>query len=329
MISITTSDGEEGTSTPIAHAAHQSFTKLHPTLERSEQQMRPRILIGCSGSVASLKLPQLVVALAESYEVLVVCTQNAGFFLQRARSYNPTIWAAFERIGGWNLILQDSDEWDMWNKIGNDVLHIELRRWADVLLIAPASANFLAKASTGCADNLLLSVVRAWDYDKPCIICPAMNTFMWEHPVTAPTVRVLESWGCEILGPVVKMLACKEVGNGAMISVDEIVQYIQNLEIPEHGSPSPHRKIKHRSELIGTKPFPGQFPPLMNAEEMVCDNFTGVLDDGDEKATYQSINIHDLSMDSKSQSGPNITFLVLGVSSLFAIDSIIKMFTKR
>lgn len=63
--------------------------------------------------------------------------------------------------------------------MGDPVLHIELRRWADVLVLAPLSANTMAKVAHGLCDNLLTSVVRAWDYAKPMIVAPAMNTYMW------------------------------------------------------------------------------------------------------------------------------------------------------
>ena len=78
--------------------------------------------------------------------------------------------------------------------IGNSVLHIEMRRWADILVVAPASANLISKASYGIADNFVLSVLRAWDFRKPCIICPAMNTAMWLHPTTKESLNRLKSW---------------------------------------------------------------------------------------------------------------------------------------
>lgn len=92
----------------------------------------------------------------------------------------------------------DEEEWEQWKKRGDIVLHIELRKWADCLLIAPLSANTLAKISTGICDNLLTQVCRAWDMEihkagharvgllkKPIVACPSMNTMMWEHPITA------------------------------------------------------------------------------------------------------------------------------------------------
>jgi hypothetical protein len=109
---------------------------------------------------------------------------------------------------------------------GNSILHIEMRRWADILVVAPASANLLSKAACGIADNFVLSVLRAWDFRKPCVLCPAMNTAMWTHPSTKDSLGKLQSWGWEVLGPVEKVLACNEKGNGAMVSVQDIKAYL-------------------------------------------------------------------------------------------------------
>lgn len=192
---------------------------------------RPRVLIGCSGSVASVKIPELVVALAADFEVLVVLSSNSSFFLQKAEEYNPEIWKEFMSIGGYDFVLQDSDEWEMWNKIGSEVLHIELRKWADIFVVAPASANLIAKTSVGICDNLLTSIMRAWDFNKPCLLCPAMNTLMWNHPSTETSLKTLKSWGWKVTGPIEKLLACNEMGMGAMSTIDEIVVDIKdNLE---------------------------------------------------------------------------------------------------
>lgn len=192
---------------------------------------RPRCLIGCSGSVAALKIPELAVALSRDFDVLIVCTRYGEYFLMRASDYNDEPTQQFEALSsGKKLLFKDADEWSRWNHIGDEVLHIELRRWADVLLIAPASANTIAKAANGLADNLLLSVMRAWDLRKPCVLCPAMNTVMWEHPSTAAALAALSQWGWDVLGPVEKLLACNEVGKGAMASVSDIVGRMQQLK---------------------------------------------------------------------------------------------------
>jgi phosphopantothenoylcysteine synthetase/decarboxylase len=110
-----------------------------------------------------------------------------------------------------------------WSRKGDSVLHIELRRWADLLLIAPASANTIAKAANGICDNLLLCVLRAWDPLRPVICCPAMNTRMMDHPSLISHFALLKSYGYEIIEAEMKELACGDIGKGALASVSTIV----------------------------------------------------------------------------------------------------------
>lgn len=76
------------------------------------------------------------------------------------------------------------DEWSLWNERGDPVLHIELRRWADVFVISPLDANTMGKIANGICDNLLTCVARAWDPKMPLLFAPAMNTMMFDHPLT-------------------------------------------------------------------------------------------------------------------------------------------------
>jgi phosphopantothenoylcysteine decarboxylase len=209
---------------------------------------RVNLLVGCSGSVATLKVPELVVALMlKGYNVLIVATKHAKFFLEQANHYNPGVWMMFVEFGGTERILVDNDEWCNWQSVGDDVLHIELRRWADAIILAPLSANTLAKASFGAADNLLLSVLRAWNFDqKPCLLCPAMNSGMWTHPATATALLVMQSWGGIVVDPVVKRLACQDIGKGAMASVQTIVQVVSDLSL-NRGMSSPHKNLARDS----------------------------------------------------------------------------------
>lgn len=142
------------------------------------------------------------------------------------------------------LYLDADDEWKGWNKLGDPVLHIDLRDWADLLLIAPISAHTLAKLANGLCDDTLSCVVRAWDFGhgmrpgKPLLLAPAMNTAMWQHPLTQPQLRTIKGFwntsrylknGIAIIEPQEKKLACGEIGNGALASVDNIVSSCQQL----------------------------------------------------------------------------------------------------
>ncbi|XP_053221550.1 phosphopantothenoylcysteine decarboxylase isoform X5 [Podarcis raffonei] len=117
----------------------------------------------------------------------------------------------------------------LWKKREDPVLHIDLRRWADLLLVAPLDANTLAKMANGLCDNLLTCVIRAWDLSKPLLFCPAMNTAMWEHPITAQQVDRLKSFGYVEVPCIVKKLICGDEGRGAMAEVPTIVAKVKAI----------------------------------------------------------------------------------------------------
>ena len=121
-------------------------------------------------------------------------------------------------------------------------------------VVAPASANVLSKAAFGITDNFILSIMRAWDFEKPCILCPAMNTFMWTHPATKDSIGRLKTFGWEVLGPVEKLLACNEVGNGAMVSVQAIKdRLVAEFFPPKDGETKATIGIRRRILLTAVK----------------------------------------------------------------------------
>lgn len=223
-------------STPISAQEHTHDNKVH-------------ILLAASGSVATIKLPNIAEALCRhgNVSVRIVVTASAARFLAGQSAEQPWL-ESLHQIRGVDGIYQDEDEWKTpWTR-GQPILHIELRKWAHVLLIAPASANTMAKMTMGFSDNLLLSVIRAWDTSgtvdigfkskKPLIfVAPAMNTAMWKHPVTATHLAILrEEWGWSdsnpdgwvtVLQPMEKALACGDVGNGAMMDWKDIVRSVE------------------------------------------------------------------------------------------------------
>ncbi|XP_075016588.1 phosphopantothenoylcysteine decarboxylase isoform X1 [Calonectris borealis] len=200
-------------------------------------QKKSRVLVGVTGSVAALKLPLLVTELLkipgvitlapgvvgsqhtvsrqDKLEVKVVTTERAKHFYN-AQEIPVTLYS-------------DEDEWELWKGRSDPVLHIELRRWADLMLVAPLDANTLAKLANGICDNLLTCVIRAWDLSKPLLFCPAMNTAMWEHPITAQQVEQLKGFGYTEIPCVVKKLVCGDEGRGAMAEVWTIVESVKRI----------------------------------------------------------------------------------------------------
>jgi phosphopantothenoylcysteine decarboxylase len=202
----------------------------------------PHVLLGVTGSVAAIKTPELFAALVDAgHKVRVVATRAALYF------FDPAAWPA-------GTLITDDDEWPR-RAAGeryrreDPVLHIELRRWADALVIAPLDANTLGKLSVGLADNCLTCVARAWDVRRPVIVAPAMNTHMWEHPATRrQLVQLAADYGVialprmnldeiivaaqahhgtlSIVPPQVKQLACGDIGLGAMADVNEVVRAV-------------------------------------------------------------------------------------------------------
>lgn len=197
------------------------------------------VLLGLTGSVAAVKAPELTAALlAKGHAVKAVATDAATYF------FNPAALGC--------ELVRDADEWpgERYER-GDAVKHIELRKWADLFLIAPLDANTLAKLALGLCDNALTCVWRAWDPAKPVVLAPAMNTLMWENSFTRRHLRSIAAdfgaghipghldqdqlvpvmndrcKGLRVAAPVSKALACGDVGVGAMADVASIVEMVE------------------------------------------------------------------------------------------------------
>jgi len=173
------------------------------------------ILHGLTGSVATTLYPKINDNYNElkrnaGHNHMYVCTESADKITDLSRAN----------------VRSDRDEWETY-KHNQKVLHIDLVKWADIFIIAPLSANTLAKLAHGLCDNLLTCVARAWDFNKPFIVAPAMNTNMWEHPITKQHINIIESWGIEVINPVEKKLFCGDIGIGAMEDVKKIIEQLK------------------------------------------------------------------------------------------------------
>ncbi|KAL6714978.1 hypothetical protein ACLMJK_007238 [Lecanora helva] len=205
---------------------------------------KKHLLLAASGSVATIKLPNIVHELARypDLSIRIVVTKAAENFLAGQSAEQPPLSSLYQ-VKNVDGIYCDEDEWEKPWLRGGGILHIELRRWSDLLVVAPLSANTLAKMTAGFADNLLLSVLRAWDTtgeidhkSKQVIVFPAMNTAMWRHPVTRRQIQILEedcalgpetSRWIEVQRPIEKTLACGDSGDGAMREWTEVVSLIE------------------------------------------------------------------------------------------------------
>jgi phosphopantothenoylcysteine decarboxylase/phosphopantothenate--cysteine ligase len=170
-----------------------------------------KIVLGISGGIAAYKSAELVRALIqEGAEVQVVMSESAMQFItpvtMQALSGKPVY----------------SSQWDA--RITNNMAHIELSRGADAILIAPASADLMAKLSLGLADDLLTTMCLA--RDCPLLIAPAMNLQMWGHPATQRSLKRLEDDGVAVLGPGSGDQACGEVGMGRMLEPSELCEQL-------------------------------------------------------------------------------------------------------
>jgi phosphopantothenoylcysteine decarboxylase/phosphopantothenate--cysteine ligase len=170
------------------------------------------ILLGVTGSIAAYKAADLASRLAQSgANVDVILTQAAQQFI------TPL---TFQSVTG----RQAYTDADLWGSLGH-VLHVSLGRSADLLAIAPASANTLAKLAHGLADNLL--TVTALAARSPLLVAPAMDGGMFEHPATQTNLEILRQRGVRILGPAIGHLASGLVGTGRMLEPAELLGHIR------------------------------------------------------------------------------------------------------
>lgn len=173
-----------------------------------------KILLGVTGSVAAKLTPKLVRAIKDAdphVELRIVTTTPALYFFERGK-----VNAQF---------FMDIDEWPGGHyEKGQEIPHIALAQWANKFLIAPLTANTLCEIANGGATKLITSTVLAWPRRKPMLIAPAMNTQMWENPLTQRNVQtVIETYSATLIEPQNGKLACGIEGIGAMANIDDIV----------------------------------------------------------------------------------------------------------
>lgn len=170
-----------------------------------------KILFQISGSVAAYKSAYLISKLVQNnFEVQTVVTQSALQFIGKA---------TLEGLTGKPVLLDTFEENHMMS-------HIDLMKWADLIILAPASANTINKMASGIADNLVTSLFLAHKWNKPYLIAPAMNTAMFKHPATQKSLKTLADWGIIVLPSDAGYLACGDYGEGKLLDPDKIYDFI-------------------------------------------------------------------------------------------------------
>ena len=194
-----------------------------------------RILVGLTGGIACYKVPYLVRQLTkEGCEVKVVMTEGATRFITpltlETVSGNPV-----------ETLLFPPDEFVA-------TRHIDIANWPDLVVIAPATANFLGKAANGICDDLLTTIVCA--SPKPMLVAPAMNPTMWQHPPTQKNVAYLKEIGCDFVGPDTGDMACDQWGEGRMVEPERIFDAVSSLL-----GAGPKKKVQNAEGALKGKKF--------------------------------------------------------------------------
>lgn len=199
-----------------------------------------RILLGVTGGIAAYKSPDLVRRLRErGAEVQVVMTQAAREFVTAT---------TFQAVSGRPV------RTDLWDAAAEAAMgHIELARWAEVVLIAPATADFLARLATGQADDLLATLCLATE--APVAVAPAMNHVMWANAATRANTTTLQQRGIHIFGPAAGDQACGEIGEGRMLEPLELVERIAALHLGDG-------PLRGRRVLISAGPTRERIDPV-------------------------------------------------------------------
>ncbi len=169
------------------------------------------VLLGVTGGIAAYKIANLASMLKKAHaDVYVLMTENATHFI------TPI---TFESLTGNKCVVDTFDRNFQFN-----IQHVSLAKKADVVLIAPATANVIAKMAHGLADDMLTTTVLACQCPK--IVAPAMNTRMYENPITQDNMKILEKYGFTVIKPATGHLACGDTGAGKMPDPEELFDYI-------------------------------------------------------------------------------------------------------
>ncbi|ERN20648.1 hypothetical protein AMTRI_Chr11g154700 [Amborella trichopoda] len=178
------------------------------------------LLVACGNEYAS-KFDTLTLCFLDWAEVKAVATDNALQFLDKS-----TFPSSVD-------ILTTEDDWFQWVMLGDDILHLELCKWADAVVIAPSSANTLGKIAKGLCDNLLTSVVRAWDYNKPLFVLPSMSISQWNNGFTQSHLDTLQRLRVKVIPPIHDLTDCTSAALNEPSAISDFVKNFLENQAPD------------------------------------------------------------------------------------------------
>jgi phosphopantothenoylcysteine decarboxylase / phosphopantothenate---cysteine ligase len=190
--------------------------------------LKSKILFKISGSIAAYKSAYLISKLVQNgFEVQTVATSSSLQFIGKA---------TLEGLTGKPVLIDQYED-------GKMMSHINLMKWADLIILCPASANTINKMANGIADNLVTSLFLAHSWDKPYLIAPAMNTAMYKQPATQESLKRLKDWGVDVLPTDSGYLACGDVGEGKLFDPDRIYEHIVGVLKNQDGNGNSKKSI--------------------------------------------------------------------------------------
>ncbi len=173
-----------------------------------------KMILGITGSIAAYRATEIISQLKNEYDITVVMTDSSTKFISPITMQTLTN----------NKVYKETFDED-----DTKVSHIDVVKETDVILIAPATANFISKMAGGICDDMLSTMVVV-GYNKRIIVAPAMNTNMYENPIIKENIKKLESLGFEFIEPKESLLACGDYGKGALANIEDIVNKVKEDE---------------------------------------------------------------------------------------------------
>lgn len=206
------------------------------------------ILLGVSGGVAIFKVAQLASNLSKKHNIRVIMSKHAAEFMGTE---------VFQSLSNHKVY---TDTFDSYEQDGQDLIaHVELAKWADIIILAPATGNLLGKLANGIADDMLTTTLLA--ARSPILLAPAMNTYMLNNPATRDNLAKLENRGVEVMATDAGDLACGDFGNGKLAS-PEAIESMANVILKREAKEKSKQDLVGKHVLVTAGPTREQIDPV-------------------------------------------------------------------